>query len=248
MLMREWSGSGAAPGKARRGFSVCVSLCGCLLLVALAAPPQGGTAPSDPHTGHATGSETVANTYSLFMHHAAGVGTMLVGLLIGAHRLTGQRFAALGIAVGTTWFLLGLFLFIRSDPEGWPIGPPGFLESFTLPTRWEWIQHKLLTMIPMFLGIYAARAHRHVPKAFWTYAAVGLAAAGGLTLTVHQHLNHPANDDIVNLQHRFFAITALFIAASLILDAKQNVTWKFKPYLLPAGLLILGLQLAFYVE
>jgi len=272
-VMGEWSGNGWASGKVRGGFSICAGLCGFILLVALGAPPRvraetpahegpGPTVPTEPsHEGHAgtaapssppdgpgAGSEKVVNTYSLFMHHAAGVGVIIVSLLLLVHRLTGQRFAVLRIAGGATWFLLGLFLFIRSDREGWPIGPTGFLESFTMPTREEWIQHKLLTMIPMFLGIYVGKAHSHVPKAFWTYAAVALAGAGGLALTVHQHLEHPGSDDIVNLQHRLFAITALFIAGSLILDAKQHVTWKFKPYLLPAGLLIMGLQLAFYVE
>ena len=272
--MRKWSGNGSAPGKVRGGFSVCAGMCRFMLVVVLGAPPQvradspalkgqempvpteqsheghaGAEAPSDPHAGHGTGSgEKVVNAYSLFMHRAAGVGTILVGLLLVAHRFTGQRFAVLGTAVGATWFLLGLFLFIRSDPEGWPIGPPGFLESFTMPTRWEWIQHKLLAMIPMFMGIYAGKAHSHVPKAFWTYTAVGLAGAGGLALTIHQHLNHPGSDDIVNLQHRLFAITALFVAVSLVVESKQDLTWKFKFYLLPSGLLILGLQLAFYVE
>lgn len=257
----------------RRGFSVCAGLCGFILVVALGALPQvradspahrglettvpteqsheghaGTAAPSSPADEPGAGSGEVADAYSLFMHHAAGVGTILVGLLLVAHRLTGQRFAVLRTAVGAAWFLLGLFLFIRSDPEGWPIGPPGFLESFTMPTRWEWIQHKLMTMIPMFLGLYAGKAHSHLPKAFWTYAAVGLAGAGGLALMIHQHVDHPEGMDVVNLQHRFFAVTALLVAGSLILDAKQHVTWKFKPYLLPAGLLIMGLQLVFYVE
>ena len=210
--------------------------------------PAGAAPRSDPHAGHQTGSEKAVNTYSLFMHHAAGVGLILVGLLLSAHRLTGQRFAVLRAATGATWFLLGLFLFIRSDPEGWPIGPAGFRESFTMPTRAEWIQHKLLAMIPMFMGFYAGMVHRHVPSAVWTYAAVGLAVLGGLGLTEHQHLNHPGTDDIVNAQHRFFAATALFIAGSLVLDRQEQLAWRIRPYLLPIGLTVLGLQLAFYAE
>ena len=271
--MGEWSGNGSASGKVRRDFSVCAGLCGFILVVALGAPPRvkadspaherlkttvpteqsheghaGTTAPSSPPAGPGTGSGEEVDAYSLFMHHAAGVGVILVGLLLLAHRLTGQRFAVLRTAVGATWFLLGLFLFIRSDREGWPIGPAGFLESFTMPTRWEWLQHKLMNLIPMFLGIYVGKAHSHIPKTFWTYAAAGLAGVGGLALMIHQHVDHPEGMDVVNLQHRFFAVTTLFIAGSLILEDRQHVTWKFKPYLLPAGLLIIGLQLAFYVE
>jgi hypothetical protein len=199
------------------------------------------------HGGHDTEPAKQENVYSLFMHHAAGVGLVLVSLFLLAYRLTEQRFAILRISIGATWFLLGVFLFIRSDPEGWPIGLAGFLESFTMPTRGEWIQHKVLSMIPMFMGIYTGRAHTQMPKVYWNYAAAGLALFGALALTTHQHLNHPGMD-VVNLQHRLFAITALFIAGSLIIDSKRDLTWKFKPYMLPCGLLILGLQLAFYVE
>jgi hypothetical protein len=199
------------------------------------------------HEGHDTEPAKQENVYSLFMHHAAGVGLVLVSLFLLAYRLTEQRFAILRICIDATWFLLGVFLFIRSDPEGWPIGPAGFLESFTMPTRAEWIQHKALSMIPMFMGIYTGRAHAQMPKVYWNYAAASLALFGALALTIHQHLDHPGMD-VVNLQHRLFATTALFIAGSLVVDGKRDLTWKFKPYLLPCGLLILGLQLAFYVE
>jgi len=52
----------------------------------------------------------------------------------------------------------------------------------------------------------------------------------------------------VNIQHRFFALTSFFIAASLVVEGNARFAWKGKPYLLPAGLLLLGIQLALYVE
>lgn len=207
-----------------------------------------GTAPTaGAHEGHGPTSARPVNVYSLFMHHAAGVGLILVSLFLLAHRLTEQRFPLLRLAIGATWLSLGIFLFIRSDPEGWPIGPAGLFESFTMPTRSEWIQHKLLSMIPMFMGIYAGRPQSQAPHPLWNYVAAGLALFGALALMVHQHLDHPGMD-ITNIQHRFFAATALVIAGSLVVDGKRDLTWAIKPYLLPCSLLILGLQLAFYVE
>jgi putative copper resistance protein D len=185
------------------------------------------------------------------MHHAAGVGLLMIGGLMLIDRLTQRQYPIFMKGVGATWIGLGIFLFIRSDPEAWPMGPPGFWESFSIPTTSEWVQHKLLSMIPMFMGVYTMKGgglpsqNLVIP---WHYVAAALAGLGGLGLLIHQHLDHPEGMDIVNIQHRFFALTAMFIAASLILDVKEHVRWRSKPYFLPIGLLVLGLQLFIYVE
>jgi len=186
------------------------------------------------------------------MHHAAGVGLLLIGGLVLADRITGRRYPIFKVATGLTWIGMGIFLFIRSDPEAWPMGPPGFIESFFIPTTSEWVQHKILSMIPMFMGLYVMKgssdAGRKVVAGIWNWIAVGSACFGGIALLVHMHLDHPEEMDVVNSQHRLFAINSLFIAASLVLDMTDRVRWKFKPYLLPIGLLLLGYQLFIYVE
>jgi len=226
-------------------------------VIAPTGSPQDGHAGTAPavspatqdavHAGH-DAPATEVDGYSLFMHHTVGAWFLVIGSLLFAHRFTRQRFAAFRIGIGAAWFLLGVFLFVKSDPEGWPLGPAGFLESFTMPSRWDWIQHKILDFIPMLLGWCAVRAHTPMPRAAWIYAATGLTLLGGLALTVHQHSSHPDMHDIVNVQHRWLAVSALFIAGSLILDTKEQVTWRVKPYLLPVGLLLVGLQMTLYVE
>jgi hypothetical protein len=54
--------------------------------------------------------------------------------------------------------------------------------------------------------------------------------------------------DIVNLQHRFMAITSLFIAGSAMADGIARTTSWSRPFLLPSGLMLLGVQLVMYVE
>jgi hypothetical protein len=186
--------------------------------------------------------------YSLFMHHAIGAWLLVIGLLLLAHRLTGQRIAAYRIGIGAAWVLLGLFQFVMSDPEGWPLGPAGFLESFTMPSRWDWIQHKILAFLPISLGVCAAAAHRPAARPMWLYAGAGVALLGALALTVHHHADHPGAYEIINIEHRFLAINGLVIAAGLILDSKEHITWRAKPYVMPAALLAAGLQLIVYVE
>ncbi len=185
--------------------------------------------------------------YSLFMHHAAGAGVLLVGGLLLADRFTAHRYRAFRAGIGAVWVGMGLFLFTFSDLEAWPIGPAGFLDSFSLPTAHEWIQHHVLSLIPVALGVATLVSPRREGSPVWKYLAAGLGVLGGAGLLIHQHLDHPGMD-IVNLQHRFFALTSFFIAASLAVEAHPWIAWRAKPYLLPAGLLLLGAQLAFYVE
>lgn len=185
--------------------------------------------------------------YSRFMHHSSGVTVLVIGTLLLADRWTAHRHRLLRVGTGLTWMALGVFLFVFSDLEAWPIGPASFIESFSLPTAHEWIQHHLLAMIPMVLGIYAMLSRWKESRSLWRYLAASVAMLGGSALLIHQHLDHPGID-FVNVQHRFFALTSFFIAASLLVEGSDQFTWKGKPYLLPAGLLLLGIQLALYIE
>ena len=185
--------------------------------------------------------------YSRFMHHSSGVTVLVIATLLLVDRLTAHRHRLLRVGSGLTWLLFGIFLFVFSDLEAWPIGPAGFIESFSLSTTHEWIQHHLLSMIPMVLGIYTMLYHWKQPRPLWNYLAASIAMLGGAALLIHQHLDHPGID-VVNIQHRFFALTSFFIAASLVVEGNARFAWKGKPYLLPAGLLLLGVQLALYVE
>ena len=200
----------------------------------------------------AVGAEHASETeeelaYSLFMHRSSGVTLIVLGVLVLADRLTKRREGRFQIGIGIVWLLFGLHLFIRSDPEGWPIGPAGFLESFSMPTASEWIQHKVLSLIPLALGVWTFLSRRVPLNSRWSYAVGGVLALGGAGLLVHQHADHQTMD-LVNLQHRFMALTALFIAGSSVTDGLAHLAWKAKPFLVPSGLIVLGLQLVAYVE
>ena len=195
--------------------------------------------------GSASGSEDIV--YSLFMHHSSGAALIVLGVLVLTDRLTNRRYGAFQIGIGVTWLLLGAHLFIKADLEGWPVGPNGFVESFWMPTAGEWLQHKLLSLIPLALGIWTFVSRRVDPHPFWSYALGAVLALGGVALLIHQHLDHQSMD-LVNLQHRLMALTVFFIGVCSAADGLRHVTWKAKPFLLPGGLIVLGLQLALYIE
>ena len=197
---------------------------------------------SDSQVPHLDGPE-----YSMFMHHSSGLVLMVIALLLIADRLRLSPHAVTTILIGCTWLLFGVFLFIKSDPDEWPISL-SFMESFHRPvTRNEWIQHKLLSLIPMLLGAYTLSARRGGQALTRTYAAAGAALLGGMGLLIHQHFDHPAFD-MVNFQHRLFALTAMCVAGGLIIERLSTITWKAKPFVVPLAILVLGLQLVLYVE
>jgi hypothetical protein len=198
-----------------------------------------------PSAGGLSGPEDTA--YSLFMHRSSSIALIVLGVLVLIDRLTERQHGAVRIGISATWLVFGAHLFIKADLEGWPIGPAGFLESFSMPTAGEWIQHKLLSLIPLALGIWTLLSRGVPANAYWSYALGGVLALGGAGLLVHQHLDHQTMD-LVNLQHRFMALTVLLIAAFSVADGLNRLTWTAKPFLFPCGLIVLGLQLALYVE
>ena len=230
-------------GKFGGGLGVAASVLAALLWAGIAAAASMSHESHDAPTP--TGADDIA--YSLFMHRSSGTAVIVLGGLVLTDRLTKQRYGALRVGIGVVWLVFGAHLFIRSDPEGWPVGPAGFMESFSMPTASEWVQHKLLSLIPVALGLWTLLSRRVPANAYWSYALGGVLALGGAGLLVHQHLDHQTMD-LVNLQHRFMALTALLIAAFLASDGLSSLTWKAKPFLLPCGLIVLGLQLVMYVE
>ena len=185
--------------------------------------------------------------YSLFMHHASGFAMLTLGLLIFLDRLSQPRRHVIGSLTGCIWVLFGLFVFIKADPEGWPIGPAGFVDSFSMPTTHEWIQHKLLSLIPILLGAYSISTRRLPSTIRWTYVTAGVALLGGAALILHQH-GDQSDFDVVNFQHRIFAFTGIFVAGALLMEQWGTLNWNSKRFFVPAGIMLLGLQLSLYVE
>lgn len=208
----------------------------------------GGT--SDNHEmHHDAGTPASDRSYSLFMHHVAGIVVLALSVLVFADRLWGENARLIGAGIGLVWISLGIFLFVNADPEGWPIGPISFKESFSMPTASEWLQHKLLSLIPALIGlrVWTAKSPRNTWSGVWAYLFVLISILGAVGLLWHQHASHPGVD-LVNVQHRLFAVTAVFIAIAIGLDRGTHFSWEYKRFLLPAGLFILGIQLVLFRE
>ena len=227
-----------------------------------AASEQSHADNHDGHDMHAAGpvDETTTlvrggvtreeeKTYSLFMHRSCGTIVALLGLLVLADRLTQRRHGVLRKGTGAIWLLMGIHIFLNADPTDWPLAAT-FMESYNRPGSSEWLQHKVLCLIPVAIGLYTMFvARRERPNPWSGYALAAVLAFGGIALLYHEHEHSPGMDmGLIVRQHNLMAFTSIFIAAGWLADTLDRLAWKPKFVMVPVGLILLGLELAVYTE
>jgi len=188
---------------------------------------------------------TAGESWSEYNHDISGVFLVIMAIVamighVGHARWT--RHWPLGF-IG-----LGLFLFLRSDPQTWPLGPEPFWLSFT---HAEVLQHRLATALTFVIGGIEWRAR--APRAAGTrlpYIFPFLCLAGGLLLLTHSHTNFIVkNLYLIQISHIAMGMFALLMGCARWLEIRLA-----PPASRMAGLgavvamLMIGLMLTFYKE
>ncbi len=145
---------------------------------------------------------------------------------------------------------LGLFLFIRSDPETWPMGPIGFWES-TLNSG-EILQHRIATLLAFFMGVleYQARQPKNANRKL-IYLFPVLSAFGGLMLLTHSHVGFQAKTAfLIQVGHTLMGFFAIILACGRWLELKLQDPKQKRIAGIVAGfaMLQIGIILMFYQE
>jgi putative copper resistance protein D len=147
----------------------------------LTSPPASEISlPGDSWTPAA--NEAADRAWSEFNHHWSGLLVLAIGLMTCAER-TGR------MAWARHWPLLFLvlaaMLFVRSDPESWPLGPIPFFERLADP---EVLQHRLIVLLVVAFALFewSVRLGRlTAPPARLVFPVI--CAVGGALLLVHSH-------------------------------------------------------------
>jgi copper resistance protein D len=141
--------------------------------------PELSELPVDDRNAPRTDADRAWSEYN---HHWSGLFVLSMGLLALLHQTGRARWARHWPLI---FLVLAVFLFFRSDPGSWPIGPYGFWESMLFP---EVLQHRLFLMIIVVFGIFEWRV-RTGRLATPGYALVFplLCAVGGGLLLTHSH-------------------------------------------------------------
>ena len=199
---------------------------------------------STPGSGVLAPRNAADVAWSEYNHHWAGLFVLAIGVLA----LLNQA----GLRIARHWPLLFLglaaFLFLRSDPETWPLGPVGFWESFR---DVEVLQHRVfVVLIVAFAGFeWRVRAGQWKNHAA-AYAFPLLCFAGGLLLLTHSHAIANVKEQLlIELTHTPLALAGIAAGAArwleLRLDPPGN---RIAGWAWPVCFLIIGLLLLSYRE
>jgi len=176
--------------------------------------------------------------WSEYNHHWAGIFVALIGLLA----LLNQA----GVRWARHWPLafLGLaaFLFLRSDPEVWPLGAEGFFASLR---DVEVLQHRFFVLLVALFALFEWR----VRVGAWISKRARmvfplLTAVGGAALLTHTHAIANVKDQLlIELSHTPLALASIAAGWSRWLEIRLDgrgariAGWAWPPLI---GLILLS--------
>ncbi len=142
--------------------------------------------------------------WSEYNHHWAGVFVLLVGILALLQQ-AGLRWARhwplvfLGLAV---------FLFLRSDPEVWPLGREGVFASLR---DVEVLQHRIFVLLTVVFALFEWRVRAgRLAGTRAAYVFPLLTAGGGALLLTHSHAISNVHDQVlIELTHTPLALLGI---------------------------------------
>ncbi len=190
----------------------------------------------------------IEQQWSEYNHHWAGIVILAAGLLAMLAKWDRAPWAR-------NWPLafLGLacFLFLRADPEAWPLGPRGFWISFYNP---EDLEHRLFVLlIVAFAAFEWSVQTRRMASARATMVFPAVCAAGGALLLAHNHsLGNVREELLTQMSHSAIALCAVLAGWSRWLELRLTDDRSRMKFMAarawPLALVLIGLILLNYRE
>jgi len=196
------------------------------------------------------GSATTPNTpadiaWSEYNHNWSGLVVLAIGLLALAWR-TG--FAPWAQHWPLLFLVLAAFLFLRADPENWPLGPNGFFESFA---NSEVLQHRASVVLIVIFAFFewGVRTGRiRSDRAVLVFPAV--CSFGGALLLTHSHaLQNIKEELLAELTHVPLALLGITAGCARWLEIRlPPADRKIASWVWPVCFALVGLLLMLYRE
>jgi putative copper resistance protein D len=202
---------------------------------------QAGLPPPPVH------ANTLADIgWSEYNHHWAGVFVLLLGVLAALaqghkHHAGGARYWPL-LLIG-----LALFILLRADPEGWPLGPDNFWENIQ---QGEVLQHKAYALLILVFAVFELRVQLGKARAHAAYVFPAVCALGGALLLTHPHsLDNIKEQLLAELSHAPIAIAAVLAGWSRWLQVRLPAgEGGLATRIWPACFVVIGVILLNYRE
>jgi copper resistance protein D len=200
-------------------------------------PGQAGTRPNTP----------AEKSWSEYNHHWAGLIVLAIGLLAF---LAQTKYFPWARNWPLLFLGLSLFLFLRSDPETWPLGPNGFWVTLQDP---EVLLHRIFSLLVIGLAIFEWRVQtgRVTSEGARLIFPALVAAASALLLTHSHSLGNIKEEVLAELSHAPLAILGVVAGWSRWLELRlppENKVRDRMAWLWPTCLVLIGLLLLNYRE
>ncbi len=183
--------------------------------------------------------------WSEYNHHWAGLIVLAAGLLAVLARSGAVRWAKhwplafLGLAV---------FLFLRSDPENWPLGPRSFWQSFAVA---EVLQHRVFVLLIVAFASFewGVRTGRIVSRSAAMVFPMVCAAGGALLLTHSHSLGNIQEELLAELSHIPLAVFAVAAGWARWLELRlPSGQQRIPSWIWPVCFVLIGAVLLNYRE
>jgi putative copper resistance protein D len=218
--------------------------------VATRFTPQWPTLRSPPLTDLPIADPAAPRTaadisWSQFNHHWSGLFVLAMGLLALLERTRRAPWAR-------HWPLLFLglaaFLFARSDPGDWPLGPKGFWEGLASVSV---LQHRFFAALTVTFGVFewmVRRGRLRSPR--WALVFPLLSAVAGALLLVHSHaLTDLKAEFLVEATHIPLGLLAIFVGWARWLEVRLSPPDNRAPgWLWTVAFTLIGVLLLLYRE
>ena len=183
--------------------------------------------------------------FSELNHQIAGVFVFLAGGFALIAASGNSRFSWAHYSWPLFFFLMGLFLFVRHDPESWPWGPLPLLEAVRDP---QVLQHILFTFIVLGIGVVEwLRCRGALTSPAWGLIFPILAVSAAAMLFLHKHGEGPSADKIY-LHHVTMAIAGILAMVAKVLADAKLLPAKVGGYTWSALMMFIGVMLLLYTE
>jgi len=185
--------------------------------------------------------------WSEYNHNWAGLIVFLMGILA---LLSRSRYFAWAKIWPLAFLGLAIFLFLRADPENWPLGPNGFWASFG---EAEVLQHRLAVLLLIaFAGFQYLVETKKLKSQEAALVFPIVCILGGMVLLTHSHaLGNIKEELLAEMSHTPLAVFGILAGWSRWLELRlppENTAKKYLAWLWPVCFIMVGLILMDYHE
>jgi putative copper resistance protein D len=182
--------------------------------------------------------------WSEFNHHWAGLFVIVIGILALLDKASFRWARHWPLAL----LVLAAFLFVRSDPETWPLGPIGFFESLRDA---EVFQHRVIVLLVIAFGLFEWGVRTGRLRRPWAAMVFPiLTAIGGGMLLMHSHnITDVKEQFLIELTHIPMAVLGVGSAWARWLELRLNPPEsRIAGIVWPVCYILVGLLLVNYRE